>query len=269
MPFGTTETLMNTDFVTTEGPRDQLVQTEVFDKVGVLAEIRFATEHVNDDLAHTGDNLVVRPARHGGLGEIRFVGHHPAGQVADGLEVRGKLLGKRLGQPRRHAGGQNGDADKNPNGDRFQAVARSEGCEQASQQRANEQRNIQPTCPDQFRRFLDSQFSGQILHQRPPLLAGYQGGKDGGGCNLRTFPSAVAKQRFTQNVEGALSQTNRSRRTRDLALDKVNQQARSEQFLCFRSFDTNIEGFFNRHHHFNAVQSHGAILGKLRALLNS
>jgi hypothetical protein len=53
---------MNTN-LTVQNTGGWSTQAEVFDKAGIFAEIRLDAEHVHNDFANTGGNLVARPAR--------------------------------------------------------------------------------------------------------------------------------------------------------------------------------------------------------------
>jgi len=117
--------------------KGRLTQAEVFDKISIFAEIRFAAEDSNDDFTHASRNLFAGPTGWHGVGKIGFVHHHPPGQVTNVFQVRRKFFAERLGQPQGDAGGSDGDTNKNPDCHRLQKVASGNGCEQAGEQRSN------------------------------------------------------------------------------------------------------------------------------------
>lgn len=251
---------MNAHFFNAETQRRRgwLTQAEVFDKVSIFAEIRFAAEDINDDFTHAGRNLFAGPTGWRSVSKIGFVRHHPPGQITDGFQVRRKFFAERLGQPQGDAGGSDGNTNKNPDCHRLQEVAGGNGCEQAGKQRANQQQHIQPTRADKLRWFFDSQFHRDLLQQCAPFLFWYQGCQGDGRCNIPSFPFAMPQKRFSQKIERTLRKAGVGSGTRHFALNAINQLSRREKFFRLGIFDADVKSIFDGHYDFDGVQSHVA-----------
>lgn len=247
---------MNTDYLT-QGRQDaESAQAEVFDEVGIFAEIRFAAEDVDDDFTHADGYLVACPGWCGGSCEVSFVAHHPARQVADGLKVLGKLSAEWFGEPDGKSARQNGNDDESPYRYGSQSMKGDYGKRCTGSERSAKQHGMHPFWSNQFRWFFDGQLGSDFTEQLASLVFSQQHGKTGIRSDLRPFQATLVDEGFAQDVKGALSETYTGGRGGDLAQNEINQQPRGDKFDRFGIIDADIKSIFHRHRDFNAVQAH-------------
>jgi len=243
-----------------EGAKDfPLTHAEVFDEVGIFAEIRFHAELFHNDFPHADSYLVARPTGRGGVGQIGFVGHHPARKVADGLKFLGKFPAQRSGQSDAYTGGDDDNPNENENAQGCQLGAGCNRPTDSRRQRTAQQGGVDAARANQLGRLWDAQLLHYLVQPVASLLDWQQFRKSGGGSNLRPF-IALMDQCTAQQIKRALGEANGGGGGGDFAEDEINQQARSDKFARLRIVNLDIEGIFDRHHKFNTVESHAGIV---------
>ncbi|MEI8290757.1 MAG: hypothetical protein WCH99_14920 [Verrucomicrobiota bacterium] len=254
---------MNTDFLQQkrEGAKGfQSVQAEIFDKAGVLAEIGLAAEHIHDDFAHTGGYLVASPCLLRVIGEIRFMTANPEGEIANAGKFFAKSGAKGFGCRHSHQGTDtSGKQEKLKS--IFQVGPKSKSNPQPDAQANRRQQKFQPTgsCHAWRRRF-GANVCRKPLKKRKALP---------GWNQIREFclrgdffsgQSVAFNQVSPEKIKGPLAEAHGGFDVLNFGLNQINQLARGENFGRLGIIEADVKVIFDRHHEFNAVQSHAAIV---------